>query len=655
MAQTPDTFDIRTGDGTSTLFSFDFPYLQQADVYVEVDEVPVSFVFSTGNTVELSEAPALGASVYLYRDTPAATTAYDFQLGAPFLPAFIDENFSQLLYAVQEGIDRTAEVERQSLRVPENTGTTFIPAVADRANKVLAFDANGDPVTVTASTDSAAALAVRLAGNPANGLGAALVNGAVIQASSASSSTLTFNIPTDYATLQLAVDDLSSKYTAGNGITIDLVIESGHALTDGVLVSNGDYGHFSISSVDAVVLLDNSFPSNRDICHAEYARAPVLSCLVDMAGQGHYGYVLKSLSSGTVSQGCGIIGADVNLLVFEGSSVNAPSTIFKNAIKQDWGRNVWVSNTSRADLQIASGGLPTDASGAEGRCIYVSRTSLLNFHDGNCSGSQTDINLYVIRSIANCQNADLRNAFTSGLFASSASVVNAVDTDTSNAGKFGYWANGNSTLNAARGTANDCTEEGVISQDSSTLVFSQGTALNSGTYGGSAKFGGHLNVQAASLSGALGATSVANGGVIFDGSAFNFGAPLEESGVPIFDLSTSSGTVLITKNSDGSMSQLYQYLEVTADTTNRLLGSLTFTEAFVSRPNVTITKLYSSFAALPTSATYFNEFTGGGGGFGLIVRNIDSASLTLYVTDESQGITTGENGYVQVEVKGRWK
>ena len=175
MAQTPDTFDIRTGDGTSTLFSFDFPYLQQADVYVEVDEVPVGFVFSTGSTVELSEAPALGASVYLYRDTPAATTAYDFQLGAPFLPAFIDENFNQLLYAVQEGIDRTAEVERQSLRVPENTGTTFIPAVAERANKVLAFDANGDPVTVTASTDSAAALAARLASTTV-GEGAALVS-----------------------------------------------------------------------------------------------------------------------------------------------------------------------------------------------------------------------------------------------------------------------------------------------------------------------------------------------------------------------------------------------------------------------------------------------------------------------------------------------
>src|SRR5690554_5063825 len=174
MAQTPDTFDIRYGDGVTTEFTFDFPYLEQDDVYVEVDGVPTGFTFLLNNTIELAAAPADGAEVYIYRNTPAATPAYEFNLGAPFLPKYIDRNFTQLLYAVQEGLDFYQQLESQVIRVTDADGLEPLPLAAERAGKFLSFDENGDPVVKVPSENTAEGLGAALA-STAEGFGASLV------------------------------------------------------------------------------------------------------------------------------------------------------------------------------------------------------------------------------------------------------------------------------------------------------------------------------------------------------------------------------------------------------------------------------------------------------------------------------------------------
>lgn len=109
MAIVPQVSALWAGDGSTTQFSFSFPYQSPADVYVEVDSTIVPTVFVTSHTVQITPAPAFGSEVLIYRSTPAITMANDFQLGAPFLPSNIDENFEQTLFALQEALDFLAK------------------------------------------------------------------------------------------------------------------------------------------------------------------------------------------------------------------------------------------------------------------------------------------------------------------------------------------------------------------------------------------------------------------------------------------------------------------------------------------------------------------------------------------------------------------
>lgn len=99
------TFEKYVANGVSKQFSFAFPYLHRDDVFVDVDNITVAFTFLSYNIIQLADVPAAGAEVRIQRITPADRPAYDFQLGAPFLPRYIDENFTQAMYAIQEALD----------------------------------------------------------------------------------------------------------------------------------------------------------------------------------------------------------------------------------------------------------------------------------------------------------------------------------------------------------------------------------------------------------------------------------------------------------------------------------------------------------------------------------------------------------------------
>jgi hypothetical protein len=68
---------------------------------------------------------------------------------------------------------------------------------------------------------------------------------------------VTFNIPSDYDTLQEALDTLS-VIQCKQGVRIILNIESGHSLTEGVTVASGDYSRFRIEAEDSVSTTGNT-------------------------------------------------------------------------------------------------------------------------------------------------------------------------------------------------------------------------------------------------------------------------------------------------------------------------------------------------------------------------------------------------------------
>lgn len=197
--------DLRVGNGTETVFGFTFPYLHAIDVALTVDDVAVPVVLVGTAQVSINPAPALGAQIRIYRNTPAQYPQHLFATGVPMLPKYIDENNRQLLYSLQEGLlefsDTRATAEaalaaaaeaeqaaaeaaasaaqqaqdmRRTVRVP--TADPEIPALppfAARANKVMGFDASGNPVGILPATGSGTELAIDLANqiDPAKGGG----------------------------------------------------------------------------------------------------------------------------------------------------------------------------------------------------------------------------------------------------------------------------------------------------------------------------------------------------------------------------------------------------------------------------------------------------------------------------------------------------
>lgn len=183
MAQVPTTEVSYVSDGITTVYDFDFPYLQSDEVFVTVNGVSVPFTFLTGSThsVELATPPIVTNIVRIYRSTEAFKPMHLFAAGTPFLPRYVDENNTQFLYALQEGInafdgvvDAAQEIADRSVRVPTSeVSIAPLPGISERVGRLLSFDTVGNPIAVLPAAGSATELSVALSNaiNPVQGAG----------------------------------------------------------------------------------------------------------------------------------------------------------------------------------------------------------------------------------------------------------------------------------------------------------------------------------------------------------------------------------------------------------------------------------------------------------------------------------------------------
>lgn len=94
-----------TGDGTNKVFNVTFQYLQQANVFVKVDDVTVTFTFLDSGRVELTNAPASGATVEIRRNSDRTARVVDYQDGAVLTEAALDADSNQIFHLAQEAFD----------------------------------------------------------------------------------------------------------------------------------------------------------------------------------------------------------------------------------------------------------------------------------------------------------------------------------------------------------------------------------------------------------------------------------------------------------------------------------------------------------------------------------------------------------------------
>ena len=128
-----------TGDGVTTLYSFTFPYINESDVKVSLDDVeqePNTYEFANATQIAFDVAPADGVSIVIFRDTNVETIANTFYPGSAIRARDLNDNFTQSLYVIQEADISTTDanaLSKQALETANAADAKADQAVADSA------------------------------------------------------------------------------------------------------------------------------------------------------------------------------------------------------------------------------------------------------------------------------------------------------------------------------------------------------------------------------------------------------------------------------------------------------------------------------------------------------------------------------------------
>lgn len=133
MAVTQNTY---TGNGSTVLYSFTFPYLDTSHIQVEVNgAATTAYTLANATTIQFNTAPANGATIRIYRKTD------DTQLSATFFPGSairsqdLNEDFNQSLYIAQESRNEIANAVAGQI-ADGSIGTSKIADNSITTNKI---------------------------------------------------------------------------------------------------------------------------------------------------------------------------------------------------------------------------------------------------------------------------------------------------------------------------------------------------------------------------------------------------------------------------------------------------------------------------------------------------------------------------------------
>ena len=143
MAVTQNTY---TGNGSTVLYSFTFPYLNNTDVKASLDGTDTTeFTFSNATTLQFNSAPANGAAIRIYRVTTDTVTPATFYAGSAIRAKDLNDNFTQNLYVTQEDRNEasTAVATANTAKAASDTSTTKSDAAKLATDRLVATTSNG--------------------------------------------------------------------------------------------------------------------------------------------------------------------------------------------------------------------------------------------------------------------------------------------------------------------------------------------------------------------------------------------------------------------------------------------------------------------------------------------------------------------------------
>lgn len=279
MATTQNSY---TGDGSTVLFSFTFPYLNTSDIKVSVDDVlTTAYSLANATQIQFNSAPANGTSIKIYRDTTADDLVATFYPGSAIRSQDLNNNFIQNLYVTQESQNRTTEAN-----------TTADAAATDAANAVSTANAASAAATNAVSDASAAVATANAASSTAN-TALSTANSASATATSAASdaaaavstaNTASSNINAAVTTANNAASDASTALSTANSAAADAATAISTANTADTNASTAlSTSNTAISNSSSAVTTANSADVKADQAIAAVANALLFSVVANVA------------------------------------------------------------------------------------------------------------------------------------------------------------------------------------------------------------------------------------------------------------------------------------------------------------------------------------------------------------------------------------
>ena len=268
MAVTENSY---TGNGSTTQYSFTFPYLKSTDVQVQVDAaVTTAWAFANATTVQFNTAPSNGAKIKILRDTNVDSLAATFYAGSSIKSEDLNDNYTQNLYKTQEVgarfFSNTGGTMTGDLTLAEDVELIFEGATDDaHETKLTVADPTADRVitlpnvtgTVVTTGDTGTVATGMIAADAVNGTKIAddsinsehYVDGSIDTAHIADSQVTTAKIADNQITTAKIVDaNVTTAKIADNAVTM-AKLNSGTLPTD-VTVASANLVDGTIATAD---------------------------------------------------------------------------------------------------------------------------------------------------------------------------------------------------------------------------------------------------------------------------------------------------------------------------------------------------------------------------------------------------------------------